>query len=396
MKHLLDYIFEELSQEKMDMLTTFINDDNFEEYFKLIKRHGASKGVDEKRFDDFFENHGLSKLNWGRKNSAKKQFMNLFNEDDHLDILTKIVENNGVLSVNDENFVENGNIFKLCTIDGMDFSNEAKTIATWTNSTSANAGPCEILLKFLLKEGRTFASGDVGIHDGKNKEMEVKAATLGKNASGGHAVGQKANDGQKTRGAWSIYLYLNKNLFNLGDDNNLADKSQYFQNEKIGIKNFNQLIKDNELDKNDDALRKLSDNIVNAICFQYNFITNENNSKNSLKTIDKLQDEAFAYCKKIYNNGFAAQDLYNLVGCIQLYLYSVIEQFDFFFCVQVDKSDESTSKDNGNYWCVKNCKSEQTQLLDFDTVTNNLYFGCLDSPTSAQGRTGKIYMKIKQ
>lgn len=393
MKHLLDYFFESLSKENVKKLEEYISDDNIDEYIKLIKRHGASLGIDNDSYDNFFEIHGLSKLNWGRNNSAKKQFVKLFSEEDHLDILTSIVKNNGVLSIKDVE--ENGNIFNLCKIEDNDFSDEAKTIATWTNSTSANAGPCEMLLKFILKEGRTFKSGDVGIHDGEDKEMEVKAATTGKNASGGHAAGQKENNGQKIRGAWSIYLYLNKNLFNLGDDNAIADKSAYFQNDN-GIKNFNQLIKDNKLDKDDKSLKTLSNGIVDALCFQYNFITNEKESKNSLKTVDELYDAAYIYCKSIYDNGFKRQDLFNLVGCIQLYLYSQIEKFDYFFCVQVDKSDESTNENNGNYWCAKNCKSQDTKLLKFDIVTNNLYFGQLDSPTSSQGRTGKIYMKIKQ
>ena len=325
-------------------------------------------------------------------NSAIKQFVDLFSEDEHLDILSNIVKNNGTVSIN--NVTETGNIFKdYCK----GWEDEAKTIATWTNSKSANAGPCEILLKFILHEGRTFKSGDVGIYIGGDggQEMEVKAATTGKNASGGHAAGQKQNNGQKIRGAWSIYLYLNKNLFNLGDDNAVADKSAYFQNNN-GIKNFNQLIKDNKLDKDDKSLKTLSNCIVDALCFQYNFITNEKDSKNSLNTIDKLYDAAYIYCKSIYDNGFKKQDLFNLVGCIQLYLYSQVEQFDYFFAVQVDKSDTSTNPNNGNYWCVKNCKSNETDLLKFNKVLDNLYFGSLDSPVSSQGRTGKIYMKIKQ
>jgi hypothetical protein len=76
----------------------------------------------------------------------------------------------------------------------------------------------------------------------------------------------------------------------------------------------------------------------------------------------------------------------NLVGSIQLYLYSQIEQFDYFFCVLIDKNGNATN--SGNYWFVKNC---ETSLLNFDTVTNNINFGVLDSPTSSQGRTGKMY-----
>ena len=101
-------------------------------------------------------------------------------------------------------------------------------------------------------------------------------------------------------------------------------------------------------------------------------------------------------CNKIYDkkNGFkSANDLYNLVGCIQLYLYSQVEQFDYFFAILIDKNIDNESVDNGKYWCVKNCNTDETDLLNFDKVLSHLQFKCLDSTTSSQGRTGKIIIK---
>jgi len=391
-------LFEKLNNDSIKTLVDFLksaeglNDNDVDEYIKLLSKHAKKSGIQQQDFDTFFNKHGLSKLNWGRKNSASKQFTELFSDNDNLDALMYVVKNDGMISINDIN--NNGNIFDYCKNDQCDFRDEAHTIATWLNSTSANAGPCEMLLKFILKEGATLSSGDVGIkYSSKEEEMEVKAATTGKNASGGHAAGQKSNPNtnQKIRGAWSIYLYLNKNLFNISDDNASADKAAYFQNE-AGLKTFNTLLKDKKL-LNDP--KQISDGIVDAICFQYDYITNEDNSKNSLSTINELKSSAYAFIQEIIdkNTGFTKQNLLNLVGCIQLYLYSQIEGFNYFFCVQIDKSDESTNKDNGNYWCVKNCKDKNSPLLDFKNVIDNLYFGTLDSPTSSQGRTGKIYMK---
>lgn len=400
MKRLDTYTFESLSNKGIQKLVDYLksaeglDDAKIDEYIKILSRHAKSSGIKQDDYATFFNNHGLSELNWGRKNSAIKQFVNLFSENDNLEALSHIVKNNGIISINDPKFTDNGNIFNYCKNDQYDFTDEAHTIATWTNSKSANAGPCEMLLKFILKEGATLESGDVGIkYSSKEEEMEVKAATTGKNASGGHAAGQRGNPNtnNKIRGAWSIYFYLNKNLLQIDPENSTADKSQYFQNEN-GVKKFNELLKERNLLNNTQII---SDSIVDAICFQYDYITNENNSNNSLPTINDLKNSAREFTDKVINKneGFTKQDLLNLVGCIQLYLYSQIEGFDYFFCIQIDKSDESKNPNNGNYWCVKKCKNRISPLLSFDNVVKNLYFGVLDSPTSSQGRTGKIYMK---
>lgn len=379
MKTLQKTVFEALSKNKIEQLKTYINDENFDEYFKIIQRNSKLIGLKDnnENYDKFFEEHGLSKLNFGRNKSAKDAFISLFSENDNLDVLTQIVNNNGVLSIN--NLPENENIFNLCKINGNDFSNEAKIIATWINSTSASAGPCEMLLKFILKEGYTGKMGDVSIRP--SEEMEVKASTIGKNASGGHAAGQKGNNGVKIRGAWSIYMYINKNLFGLGDDNAVTDKAAYFQN-KNGFNNFIKLLKDKKLDDKKSA-EFVTKTLVDAICFQYNYITNENDTKNSLPQIDALYKAALNYYNK---NGLEQSAILNLVGSIQLYLYSQIEGFDYLFCVMIDKSGDSA--ESGNYWFINDCT---TKLLDFESVCNNINFGVLDSPTSSQGRTGKMY-----
>lgn len=375
---LRDKITEALSQENIDQLAKYIDDSNFNEYFKIIQRNAKLIGLSDnsEAYDKFFEDHGLSKLNFGRNNSAKAAFIKLFSENDKLDVLTQIVSNNGILSI--KNLSENGNVFDLCKINGNDFSDEAKIIATWVNSTSASAGPCEMLLKFILKEGYTGKMGDVSIRP--SEEMEVKASTIGKNASGGHAAGQKGNNGVKIRGAWAIYLYLNEHLFNI-KGNKEADAAQYFQN-KNGFAKFVKLLDDNNLSDKKSA-ELVTKTLVDAICFQYNYITNDANTKNTLPNIDSLYKSALNF----YNNSsLELKSMLNLVGAIQLYLYSQIEAFDYFFCVMIDKNGNAAG--SGNYWFVNDCANK---LLDFNKVCNNINFGVLDSPTSAQGRTGKMY-----
>lgn len=380
MKHFNEYFFESLSKESIKKLEQYISDENVDEYIKLLKRHVSKSGIKEDDYTVFFDKHGISELNWGRKNSAVKQFVNLFSEEDHLDILTKIVKDDGVVSIDD--IKETGNIFKdYCS----EFSEEAKIIASWTNSKSANAGPCELLLKFIIKEANSKKTGDVTIHN--DEEMEVKASTLkGKSSgSGGHAAGQRG----KIRNTWAVYYYLNNNVFNIETSTSEADKLKYFQN-KDGVQELNNVIKDKGL-----SIEEVTNGIVDALCFQYNFITNENDVKNELKTKDKLYKAALNIAKSISkNNEFnSSNDVFNLVGCIQLYLYSQIEGFDYFFAVLVDKNIDNESDNNGFYFCVKNCQDDNSELLNFDKILSYIRFGGLDSTTSSQGRTGKIYIK---
>ena len=380
MKHFNEYFFESLSKESIKKLEQYISDENVDEYIKLLKRHISKSGIKEDDYTVFFDKHGISELNWGRKNSAVKQFVNLFSEEDHLDILTKIVKDDGVVSIDD--IKETGNIFKdYCS----EFSEEAKIIASWTNSKSANAGPCELLLKFIIKEANSKKTGDVTIHN--DEEMEVKASTLkGKSSgSGGHAAGQRG----KIRNTWAVYYYLNNNVFNIETSTSEADKLKYFQN-KDGVQELNNVIKDKGL-----SIEEVTNGIVDALCFQYNFITNENDVKNELKTKDKLYKAALNIAKSISkNNEFnSSNDVFNLVGCIQLYLYSQIEGFDYFFAVLVDKNIDNESDNNGFYFCVKNCQDDNSELLNFDKILSYIRFGGLDSTTSSQGRTGKIYIK---
>ena len=380
MKHFNEYFFESLSKESIKKLEQYISDENVDEYIKLLKRHASKSGIKEDDYTVFFDKHGISELNWGRKNSAVKQFVNLFSEEDHLDVLTKIVKDDGVVSIDD--IKETGNIFKdYCS----EFSEEAKIIASWTNSKSANAGPCELLLKFIIKEANSKKTGDVTIHN--DEEMEVKASTLkGKSSgSGGHAAGQRG----KIRNTWAVYYYLNNNVFNIEISTSEADKLKYFQN-KDGVQELNNVIKDKGL-----SIEEVTNGIVDALCFQYNFITNENDVKNELKTKDKLYKAALNIAKSISkNNEFnSSNDVFNLVGCIQLYLYSQIEGFDYFFAVLVDKNIDNESDNNGFYFCVKNCQDDNSELLNFDKILSYIRFGGLDSTTSSQGRTGKIYIK---
>lgn len=375
MKSLKDVLIE----ANINDLITFLNDNNIDvdNALSILKKHHSKGGINEKMYEEFFKKHGLSGLNWGRKNSALKQFVNLFAEDNKLEILNNIIENDGIVSIND--MKSEGNLFvDYCK----GFDEEAKVISTWTNSKSANAGPGEILLKFIIKEGNTRKTGDVGI--GTDKEMEVKASTLNGSqiGSGGHAAGQKGD----IRKTWSIYAYLSEHLFGENIKDGGADKMTYFQN-NAGIKNFGKKLAEYNLT---DDIENISVNIVNSLLYQYRFIKENDASK--IATFNKLYENATVLFNKVIDkNGINDIDKFiDIIGAIQLYLYCLVEEFDYFCCLLLDKSETSNSPNNGNYILFKDPKNDLLKLQD---VISKLHFGKLDSTTTLQGRTGKIYFR---
>ena len=249
-----------------------------------------------------------------------------------------------------------------------------------------------MLLKFLLHEGSTGKSGDVWIKQDGGKEMEVKASTIGsKTPSGGHAAGQKG----KIRKTWSLYYFLDKYLFNIDVKNSEADSKKYFQNNN-GCSEFIDLCKEKDIET-------IAECLVDAICFQYNFINNsiiENTDNKNYKNIvdantvpnrNKIIEETI----KLLKDGLTFDNIKNVVGVIQLYLYSIVEDFKFFVGILVAKADsEKHSTTEGNYILFKCPDNSKSDLLDFNDVLKYISFGALDSTTSSQGRTGKIYLNV--
>lgn len=396
MKSITEYIInEKLSHEQQKELLSLVDDSNFNNIIDLIKKHLYKKKINTDKYNEFFKNHGISQLNWGRRNDAVKAFVNLFDEHNNLLALEHIIKNNGVVSVND--LPKIGNIYNYCkvNVDGKEvsFKTEAQEIATWVNGQSAAAGPAEMLLKFLLYEGSTGKSGDVWIKQDGGKEMEVKATTIGsKTPSGGHAAGQKGT----IRKTWSLYYFLDKYLFNIDVTNSKADNKQYFQNNN-GCSKFIDLCKEKDIET-------IAECLVDAICFQYDFISNsiiEKTDNENYKNIVKAntvpnRNNIIEETIKLLKDGLTYDNIKNIVGVIQLYLYSIVEDFKFFVGILVAKEDvEKHSTMEGNYILFKCPDNSNSDLLNFKDVLKYIKFGQLDSATSSQGRTGKIYLNIK-
>lgn len=378
MKSLLQF----LNEATITDLETFLNDNGIsvDDALAAIIKYNNSKKGNIKEFTKFFKSHGLTQLNWGRGNDAITQFINVFNRENKIDILIEVVENNGVISIDE--LKTSGNIYDYCK----GFEDEAKIICSWLNGTNTPAGQGEILLKFLIKEASTPVEGDILINP--NKLMEVKASTIyGTNKSGGQAAGQKGD----IRNAWSIYQYLYENLTGDSKGNGGYDNFIYFQN-TVGFNEFNELLKGL---KNIDV-RKITDVLTEAFLYQYRFIGEEPKNAAGIdgKTINELKDIMFNQLKPIFNedNTISKNNemtLINNIGALQLVLYSLIEEFEYFFCILYDKNIENESPNNGKYVFLT-----KEELFDFKKVLSHLSFGKFASTaTKTQGRAGKIFVK---
>lgn len=337
MKSLLQFIHEATITDLENLLKD--NDISIDDAITTILRHQSRKRAqDLTEFNDFFERHGLNNLNWGRRNNAVKQFINCFAEDNKLDILSEIVENDGVVSIDD--IKTTGNIFDLC--EG--FKEEAKIICSWINGKNRPSGPGEILLNFLIKDATSPEEGDISIN---GKLMEVKSNTINinfktgqKTRSGGIPVGQKGD----IRKSWAVYSYLHTALTNKTYKSGYFDSFNYFQNNK-GFNEFNIFLQS----LNISDTRKITDTITDAFLYQYKFIGNENERTNKISDyqIEKLKDEVFKQLNPLFNEDNTIKDetaFINVIGAIQLYLYSVIEEFSYFMCLLYDKDINNESR----------------------------------------------------
>ena len=385
MKLISEYITEQLSKSNLDRLEDLVrqgivNDDNFEDIYNEVLKISKVAGLDRSSFDEFFKKHGLSELRWGRGNDAFTELVRMFAKNSNVDTLKEIVTKDGAKSVHDMPFT--GNIFDTPREQG--WEDEAKTLALMVNSKSANAGPCELLLKFMLREGNGRVVGDVGIDQ---DEMEVKAITKsGKSTSGGHAAGHKGG----IQPAYSIYYAINRLAFN-EDSLAQAKKDIYFQN-AAGFKELNKRLKDSGTE-----MDKFLEIVLDALLYQYNFkeFSDDGLGLKGTAALSKIDYRGLRESFLKYMSSYTSKDqitdmkeFINAVGAVQLYLYSIIEGFDYLFLVYIDKTESDPN--SGKYVMFRDIASGKCDLSDISIVLKHMTFGNLDSATSTQGRTGKM------
>lgn len=386
MKSIINFINEELSVDKLDTLKQYITNDNFNDILTLVKRYNIKHNVNTK-YDEYFDNHGLSKLKISGKLTVKDYIIGLFIDNDKQEILDDIVSKPGIIKINElgklsdkDNGLYIGNIFNYCN----GWIDIAKEIAKTKPQNKTVIGSYEILLRFMIDGASSGDKGDVFFIN-SNSEMEVKTTTYkgtpGVNKSGGRTAGIK-NGIKYSKDLYNrIYELLknNKQLKNI-------ENNDYFSNEK-SVKDFIRMI-NNNID--------YIDYIINVICkslyFQYNLNENDKNE------LSDLTNKILTYIQKeniIDENN--PKKFINVIGFIQLYLYQKVEKFKYFISLLLNKSDEENKENitnenlNGKFIFI----NDMSLLSDINIILKYFDFSYFGKENSSFSRTGKIFLKYK-
>lgn len=403
-KSIREFVTESLSSENeiklkniIDRLKSIDNDSDFSKVYNRLSGTMSTMGgidptgsdsIDPKILESYLKSHGLDNVDFGRNRTPSDVMIDIFGGNGNLNILKGIIgngkENDGVISVGELATQNSNNIFdiaKRCRFG--DWSDEAITLARMTNPKgSAAVGMFEILLQFMLKGGYNPDKGDVGVKEvddatgtlGDGKTMEIKAISksVGKNGkpstSGGHVAGQSGNIGQ----AKTIYQYIDINAF--GIKKSSGSGREYLQNQE-GFNNMLSLFDQSGMDETDFLAI-----VFDAIVHQYGL-------ENKISSFKDLRNQFVEY---IRSYGIDSMEVFfDAVGAVQLYLYFIIEKFDYILCVYIDKRE--VDDESGNFLLLT--RNDLNKYSIEDTL-KNLSFGKLDSETSTQGRTGKMYFRF--
>ena len=311
-----------------------------------------------------------------------------------------------------------GNIFNNFCAGWEDVARECCCLKP-EKSTAVGSG--EVFLNLLIQGASSGHEGDLMING--TYPLEVKAITSRKNyyKSGPHAVGQRGY----IKLAWELYAYMNTYMFGKGAiTDEAAAKLAYFQNNN-GLQKFNNTLIKECLQKYvtvdfDDIIRTIADTFVDAIFYQYGYIS-RNRCINRFEKFDKsaLGESAKALnniqmtslggeymirenVNKIFKSninqvtGFGNFSvILDVLGAVQLYLHSQIEKFEYIIFLCLDENPTIITEKNGKYLFISGCGSDgdDNPLTDIEYVISKLSFKPLDMPMNNQSRSGKIQFK---
>lgn len=383
-KSIREYITESLSDENKKRLISLldrISDDDFDRIYRTIDT--SISGTDKEfltNLEDFVRRHGLETIDFGRKNTTASTLISIFGANNHIGILKSIVENNGVMSIKDlmgmrkpENGVKLNNIFDIarnCKFG--DWSDEAITIAEMVNRKGSTAvGMFEILLQFMLQEGCNPKVGDVGLSNGETLEVKSVSKSEKGSFSGGHVAGQTTNG--EIKQCREIYKYIDRHAF---DDK--YGRIDYFQGSPNNYTKLLEMAKDNEIGE-----REILEIVFRSLLYQYGII--------GIKDADakgfwNLMDE---FCNHIIDNKMSKDSFYDAIGAVQLFLYKIIEKFNYIIFTYIDKNEKDTN--SGKFYLYNDADFNRKDYLTM--ILNKLSFKNPDSPSSTQGRTGKVMFR---
>jgi phosphopantetheinyl transferase (holo-ACP synthase) len=392
------------------------NELSYDEAIGAIKKYVNGKTSLE-NFEEFLIEHGLANLSIGNR-KLSDEIKEIFDSKNNTVILKDtIIEHGGAISIDQLINNPEGNIFdNFC--EGWEDS--ARELCCLRPGKSVIVGSGEVFLNILIKGASSRNEGDLIIEH--THPFEVKSITSKNDVykSGPHSAGRKG----RIRLAWELYAYMNTYMFNNGAiTDNAAAKLAYFQNND-GLKKFNNKLVKSCLQKYaaenyDDVIRAISNTFVDAIFYQYGFIHKRNcinrfkrfikSAVNEYDVIDNAQMSNLSgeytireAVNKIFrasinqDTGFSNMSIIlDVLGAVQLYLYSQIEKFEYIIFLCLDEDTSKITSKNGKYLFIYGCtaEGEENPLTNIEKIIDKLQFKALDMPMHTLGKTGKIFFK---
>lgn len=357
MRHLSEYLYEELKEENVKTLKLYINDENFDEILPKIIHICKVNNLIGDEYKSYFNKKGLGNDSYNNNPELGYRISSLFaqSEEDVIHVLTNMVkkENNGLISFDE--LVDDNEMFKsVCK----NFEKVAKEIANINNviSNNANVGKFEILLKLILKENAVaHGHGDVAInYNGGTFNLEVKGGD--KKATSARMCGQTI---RSTMEASKKFL----SLFDIDESDDVS-----FLGGAASNKRLEKILNDHHITDIDTIIKYY----VNAFVFQYGLEnTTEEMVNKFIENIIKYNKSANIFSLK--NDKVSIKRLTDLMGLIQLFFYSLKDNWDGIFIV---------NQISGHYKILK----RNEILSDFNNVFNSVVFGDNEGNENATGR----------
>lgn len=374
MKHLIEIIYENLNKENLKSLKQYVNDENFHDLLpklqRAVKELATEENIkgDNNHYNKYFHKHALSNDVYEKKPNIGHIIASIFIDNDEVEEFNDIINNNGIISF--EDLKTHNNLFDICkntkVLNGklIDFEKSAKKISEIDNIKchKVNVGQGEILLKFILKDNiLKVGKGDISLEN--NINIEVKGGNDYKHSG---SIGKNIHSIVSTSNEFLNYLQISSKY--------TGNPGEQFLASGNANKALEKLLNDNNISD----INLIIESFVKAYIYQYMLDkSNENISNDKINKAKNIIDII-----KTYNNDTKTiildndnkikinNSLTEMIGLTQLYLYSIVENFNYLFVF---------NQKTGDYKLIE-------IVNDYKEIINSIIFYFPEGGSKATGR----------
>lgn len=321
---------EKLSKDTIKDITNFIksadlsDDVSPDEYKKSLMNQSTKRTIsNDESFIKFCNSHMFDE-------TIQDVLIKFFS--DNITSLKYITDNEGIVDLN-ELLSKNGNIYSYCD----EFKKEAEELAKWKPSSDKSGGEFELLLQTIIKGGYRpsgkNSKGDVGVRGAGGIEVKKSGGVV-------QGIGKAKADHPRV-----IYSLIDDVFGESIVSKNELGKVHYASRD--GIKTFNNRLS-LYIGAHQDTWRSdIAKAIVDGVSDQYR---------------QPHESSLYKEAENLINDRMSLNGMWNLIGCIQLYMYHKVES---------DASKYFAVINSAGDYCI--VESDVT-LNKFQSVLDKFYF----------------------